>query len=75
MQSLNEENTLRYLSFVTYFATDFESFLRKFQSMKPLVHILYDEMERLLWNILSNFIKSKHLSKEKVANHGVTKPI
>ena len=34
------------------FASDFESFLTKFQSLKPLIHILHEEMETLLWNVM-----------------------
>lgn len=42
---LKDKNTLHYLSFVTYFAKDFQLFLRKFQSMKPFMNILYGETE------------------------------
>ena len=57
---------MQYLSFVAYFATDFELFVRKFHSMNSLVHVLYDEMERSLLNILPKFIKSKYLGEEKM---------
>ena len=63
-ESLNDESTLCYLSFVAYFASDFESFLTKFQSMKPLIHILYEEMETLLWNVMAKFVKSKYLTNK-----------
>ena len=62
---LNDDSSLCYLSFVAYFASDFESFLMKFQSMKPLIHILHEEMETLLWNVLAKFVKSKHLTENK----------
>ena len=55
--ALEDESTLQYLSFVTYFAIDFKLFLRKFHSMNPLVHILYDEMRdcyRIFCRSLSN---------------------
>lgn len=42
---LKDKNTLHYLSFVTYFAKDFQLFVRKFQSMKPFMHILCGETE------------------------------
>ena len=32
--------------------------------MKPLIHILYEEMKELLWRTMSKFVKSKHLSDE-----------
>ena len=38
-KGLEDESTLRYLSFVVFFATDSEMFLTKFQSMKPRIHI------------------------------------
>ena len=62
---LKDVTTLSFLSFVAYFATDFESFLTKFQSMKPLIHTLYEEMGTLLWNIMAKFVKSKHLTEMK----------
>lgn len=33
--------------------------------MKPLIHILYGEMETLLWNIAAKFVKSKYLNEKK----------
>ena len=64
-ESLNDDSTLCYLSFVTYFASDFESFLTKFQCLKPLIHILYEEMETLLWTVMAKFLKSKYLTNKK----------
>ena len=64
-ESLNDDSTLCYSSFVAYFASDFESFLTKFQFMKPLIHILYEEMETLLWNVMTKFMKSKYLTNKK----------
>ena len=64
-KALNDEITLQYLSFVVFFATDSEVFLTKFQSKKPHIHILYDEMEKLLWQTMSKFIKTKQLSSQK----------
>ena len=64
-ESLIVDSTLCYLSFVAYFASDFESFLTKFQSLKPLIHILYEEMETLLWNVMAKFVKSKYLTNKK----------
>ena len=63
-KALEDESTLQYLSFVFFFATDSEMFLTKFQSMKPLIHSLYEEIEKLLWNTMSKFLKSKHLSNQ-----------
>ena len=33
--------------------------------MKPLIHILYEEMETLLWNVMAKFVKSKYLTNKK----------
>ena len=33
--------------------------------MKPLIHILYEEMETLLWNVMTKFVKSKYLTNKK----------
>ena len=62
---LKDDTTLCFLSFVAYFATDFESFLTKFQSMKPLIYTLYEEILTLLWNIMARFVRSKHLTEMK----------
>ena len=62
---LKDDTALCFLSFVAYFATDFESFLTKFQSMKPLIHTLYEEMGTLLWNIMAKFVRSKYLTEMK----------
>ena len=61
-KALEDESTLQYLSFVAFFATDSEMFLKC--STKPLIHFLYKEMEKLLWNTMSKFVKSKHLSNK-----------
>ena len=57
---MSEEGTVQHLSFVVYFVTDFEMFLRKFQTMHLLVYIFYTEMGNL-WNTMSKFIRSKYL--------------
>ena len=54
-ESLSDDFTLCYSSFVAYFASDFESLLTKFRALKPLIHILYEEMETccgMLWQSL-----------------------
>jgi len=64
-KALEDESTLQYLSFTAFFATDSEVFLTKFQLMKPRIHILYEEMEKLLWSTMSKFVKTKHLRSQK----------
>ena len=63
-KALEDESTLQYLSFVAFFATDLEMFLAKFQSTEPLIYFLYEEIEILLWNVMSKFFKSNHLSNQ-----------
>ena len=58
---MSEEGTIWYLSFIVYFATDFEMLLKKLQTMRPLGYILYTKMGNLLWNTISKFIRSKYL--------------
>ena len=60
LKFLSEEGDVRYFSFEKCFATDFEMFLKKFQTMRPLVYILYTEMENL-WKTMGKFIRSKYL--------------
>ena len=66
-KAMEDESTLQYFSFTAFFATDSEVFLTKFQSMKPRIHILYEEMEmeKLLWSTMSKFVKTKHLRSQK----------
>ena len=59
-----KSSALQYLPFVAFFATDSEMFLTKFQPMKPLIHIFYEETDELLWRTMSKFVKSKHLSNQ-----------
>ena len=58
---LSEEGTVLHLSSVVYFAIDVEMILKKFQTVCPLLHILYTEMQNLLWTSMSKFIRSKNL--------------
>ena len=39
-------------------------FLLLIQSVKLLIHFLYQEIEKSLWNTRSKFVKSKHLSNQ-----------
>ena len=41
-KALDDTSTQQYLFLVFFFATDSEMFLTKFQSMKPVIHILYE---------------------------------
>ena len=58
---LSEEGTVLHLSSVVYFAIDVETILKKFQTVCPLLHILYTEMQNLLWTSMGKFIRSKNL--------------
>ena len=41
-KALDDTSTQQYLFLVFFFATDSEMFLTRFQSMKPVIHILYE---------------------------------
>ena len=74
--SLQEDVTLAYVAFTAFVSSDFETFLLPFQSSKPMIHVLYTEMERLLGSLLNKFIKSKYIKEPPVLGlHtlGVTK--
>ena len=55
---------LLYLAYIVYFATSFELFLTKFWSMKPMISILFEELEQLLWNLMTKFVELKYLQEE-----------
>ena len=49
--------------FVHSFTQHFQSFLLKFQSNEPLIHLPYSNMCRLISSIMSKFIRKKYLSQ------------
>ena len=59
--NLKSEETVPTLAFVSFIAQEFEKILIPFQTSEPLIHILYESMCTLLFNLLSKFIKKKYL--------------
>ena len=54
-----------YLSFMTFFAQDFEVFLQKFQYEQPMIHVLHPGMIEMIKTIMTNFVRKKYLVKIK----------
>lgn len=55
-----------YLKFASYTAEVFtKNFTQLFQKEKPLIHILYSQLEKLIMILVSNIIKSKYLKSLK----------
>lgn len=57
-----------YISFAIYVADILEVFLIKFQSSKPLVHLLYPAFGDLFFKLMTNFIKPSVLIKTGTTN-------
>ena len=57
-ESLESELTQPYLSFIAFVSQDFDSFLYHCQSDEPLIHILYQKMGDLLFNLMNTFCKN-----------------
>ena len=66
--ALEEPLTDAYLSFCTFVAHDFESFLLPFQTKEAMIHLLYTSMCKLLSDPQSKCIKKKVLSSESCEN-------
>ena len=64
VESLKNEVTVLYLSFITFITNDFECFLITFQSMTPRNHLLYTEMIWLIRTLMSKFLKSRLMINE-----------
>ena len=50
-----------------FYSLIFEMFLLPFQSDRPMVHLLYPDMQSLLWNLMMKFICLKYLTDESTA--------
>ena len=65
VEVLKNEATIPYLSFIAFIANDFEQFLTKFQSSRPMIHVLHSEMVRLVRTLMTKFVKSRLLVDDK----------
>ena len=61
---LEDPLSLAYLAFVILIANEYESFLLPFQSQKPIIHLLYHGISRLLTNMSKNFVSKRVLYLE-----------
>ena len=62
-----------YLSFCTFVAHDFESFLLPFQTKEPMIHLLYPSVCKLLSDYQSKCLQEKVLSNESCKNIDLSK--
>ena len=70
IEKLNDPLSVPYIAFVVFVATDFEVFLKMFQSMQSKIHILYAEMASLVRKLMAKFIKARHLFDVHVDSDG-----
>ena len=56
--------TEAYISFMAFASQDFESFLRRFQFEQPMIHLLYPAIVELIRNLMTKFVKKKHIVSE-----------
>lgn len=52
------------ISFVAFAAGDFEVFLTEHQTSDPMIHLMYENLIKLMYNVARKFIKESHVSKE-----------
>ena len=67
VEALEDSITLAYVSFCAFIARGFEMLLLPFQSDRPMIHLLYPEMQSLLRNLMMKFIRAKYLTEESTA--------
>ena len=65
-EALEDSITLAYVSFCAFIARNFEMPLLPIQSDRPMIHLLYPEMQSLLRNLMMKFIRLKYLTEDCV---------
>ena len=55
------------MAFVVHTAAPFKRFMLTFQTREPMIHILYDEMTRLVKSVLSMFINQADIPNKRSA--------
>lgn len=60
--ALEDDLTEAYIAFCAFSTQDFENFLIPFQSNKPMIHLLYPGMCKLVSDIMNKFMKKSVLS-------------
>ena len=58
---LKSKVTVAYVAFVVHTAAPFKRFMLTFQTREPMIHLLYDEMIKLLKSVLGTFIDKKKI--------------
>ena len=71
--ALEEQLIEAFLSFCTFVAHDFESFLLPFQNKEPMIHLLYPSMCKLLSDCQSKCLKEEVLSNKSCKNTDLSK--
>ena len=66
-KALEDSVTLAYVSFCDFIARDFKMLLLPFQSDRPMIHLLYPEMQSLLQKLKMKFICPKYLTEESTS--------
>lgn len=61
VRALKSEETRLYMAYAIYVADIMESFLLRFQSKAPKKHLIYEGIGQLLFDVISNFIKTAKL--------------
>ena len=56
VKTLKRSTSKADLCFLAFVSHDFEEYLTKMQSNEPMIHLTYDMMSSLLYNILKKFI-------------------
>ena len=56
------------MSFIAFVSQDFDSFHHLFQSDEPLIHILYQKMGDLLFNLINKFCKNGSLYEDSMSS-------
>ena len=65
VQLLKSETTVAYMAFVVHSAVPFKRFMMTFQTNAPMVHLLYDEMVRLVKSVISMFVDKKAIPSKR----------
>ena len=62
---LKSATTIAYMGFVVHTTVPFKRFVLTFQTNEPMVHLLYDEMLRLVKSVLGMFIDAKKIPSKR----------
>ena len=66
-EAIEDSITLTYVPFCAFMARDFEILLLPFQSDRPMIYLLYPEMQSLLQILMMKFIHPNYLTEDSAA--------